>query len=128
MKIKNDLLKKCENYQEALFLFIKHDDYYNFKETFEKYKPNTELIDNDGNSLLNIAVQCDLMKIVKYLLNQGADPNSQNYKLNSPLHYALTHNNFELADILIKYGANENLKNGEGLTAWQCLNSENTII
>ena len=128
LKIKNDLLKKCENYQEALFLFIKHDDYYNFKETFEKYKPNTELIDNDGNSLLNIAVQCDLIKIVKYLLNQGAYPNTQNYKLNSPLHYALTHNNFELADILIKYGADENLKNGEGLTAWQCLNSENTII
>ena len=128
MKIKNDLLKKCENYQEALFLYIKHDDYYNFKETFEKFKPNTEITDNEGNSLLNIAVQCDLMKIVKYLLNQGAYTNTQNYKLNSPLHYALTHKNFELADILIKHGADENLKNGEGLTAWQCLNYDNSII
>ena len=128
LKIKDDLLRKCKNFKETLILFIKHGDYHNFKKVFKKFKANPEIVDNEGNSLLNLAVQCDLKRIVKYLLNQGANPNSQNYKLNSPLHYALTYKNFELADILIKYGANENLKNGEGLTAWQCLNYDNSIL
>ena len=128
MKIKHDLLKKCLNYKEALFLYIKHSDYHNFEKLFEKIKPNLNILDNEGNSLLNLAVQCDSKKIVSYLLNKGADPNTQNNKLNSPLHYALIYKNFEISDLLIKYGANENLKNGDGLTAWQCLNYDNSLI
>ena len=128
MKIKHDLLKKCKNYTETLFLYIKHSDYHNFIKIFERIKPNPNILDKDGNSLLNLAVQCDSKNIVNYLLCKGADPNTQNNKLNSPLHYALIYQNFEIADLLIKYGAYENLKNGDGLTAWQCLNSQNTLI
>ena len=128
MKIKNDLLKKCINYKETLFLYIKHSDYHNFKKLFERIKPNPNIFDNEGNSLLNLAVQCDSKKIVYYLLCKGADPNTQNNKLNTPLHYALIYKNFEISDLLIKYGANENLKNGDGLTAWQCLNYDDSLI
>ena len=128
MKIKNELLKNCSNYSEVLFLHIKDNNIHGFRKVFEKHKANTEIRDNEGNTLLNIATQCDFKKAVIYLLNLGANPNSQNYKLNSPLHYALSYQNFELADILIKHGANENLKNLEGLTPWQCLNSYNTIL
>jgi hypothetical protein len=122
LKIKDDLIKKCKNDYEVLFLYIKYGEYYKFKKIFEYYKLSTEIYDNEGNSLLNVAVQCERKRIVKYLLLQDANPNSQNNKLNSPLHYALIYQNFEIADFLIKYGANENIKNGEGLTPWQCLN------
>ena len=127
-KIKEDLLKNCANYKEALFLYIKDNNIHGFKKTFEKYKASSEITDNDGNSFLNIAVQCGFKQIVNYLLHLGANPNSQNYKLNTPLHYALSYQYFEIADILLRNGANENLKNSDGLTAWQCLNSFNSIL
>ncbi len=123
LNIKDDLIKKCKNYYEVLFLYIKYGEYHKFKKIFEYFNLSTEIYDNEGNSLLNLAVQCESTKLVKYLLLKDANPNSQNYKLNSPLHYALIYQNFEIADILIKYGACENLKNGEGLTPWQCLNN-----
>ena len=128
LKIKDDLIKKCKNDYEVLFLYIKYGEYYKFKKIFEYYKLSTEIYDNEGNSLLNVAVQCERKRIVKYLLLQDANPNSQNNKLNSPLHYALIYQNFEIADFLIKYGANENIKNGEGLTPWQCLNYDKKKI
>ncbi len=127
-KIKDDLLKNCANYKEALFLYIKDNNIHGFKKTFEKYKASPEITDNDGNTFLNIAVQCGYKKIVNYLLHLGANPNTQNYKLNSPLHYALSYQYFAIADILLRNGANENLKNNEGLTAWQCLDSFNSIL
>jgi ankyrin repeat protein len=123
LNIKDDLIKKCKNYYEVLFLYIKYGEYHKFKKIFEYFNLSTEIYDNEGNSLLNLAVQCESTKLVKYLLLKDANPNSQNFKLNSPLHYALIYKNFEIADILIKYGACENLKNGEGLTPWQCLNN-----
>ena len=125
MKIKDDILKSCSNYKEILFLYIKDNNINGFKKVFEKFKANTEINDNEGNTLLNIAVQCGFKKAVSFLLYLGANPNSQNYKLNTPLHYALSYQYFDIADLLLKNGANEELKNEEGLTAWQCVNSNN---
>lgn len=48
--------------------------------------------------------------------------------MNSPLHYALSYKNFALADILIKFGADEKLKNRYNKTPWECLNDGNSII
>ena len=61
-------------------------------------------------------------------MSRSALPNSQNKKLNTPLHYALTYQNFKLADLLIRNGADENIKNRDGLGPWQCLNSKHSII
>ena len=47
-------------------------------------------------------------------------------KGNTPLHYALVYHNFEIADMLIKRGANENLRNH--FNPWQCLDSTVSII
>ena len=122
MKIKDDLLKNCSNFSEILFLYIKDNNINGFKKVFEKYKANTEIKDEEGNSLLNVAVQCGFKKCVNVLIRLGANPNSQNFKLNTPLHYALLYQYFDIADILLKNGANEQIKNDEGLTAWQCVN------
>ena len=42
---------------------------------------------------------------------------------NTPLHEALTHQNYEIADLLIKKGAKETIKNKYGKTPWQCITS-----
>ena len=75
-----------------------------------------------------MAVQSNSFLIVNYLLNIGADVNSQNLNYNSPLHYALSFHNFDIADMLINRGADEGLKNIIGMTPWQCLDSGLSII
>ena len=127
-KIKSDIIKGYSNYSEIIFFYVKDNNFQSFKELYCKFKINPEIKDEDGNSLLNLAVQCDSYEIIDFLLSSGALPNSQNKKLNTPLHYALTHQNFKIADLLIKNGADENIKNKEGLTPWQCINSKHSII
>ncbi len=127
-KIKSEIIKGYNDYTEIIFFYIKDNNFQSFKELYCKFKINPETKDEEGNSLLNLAVQCDSNEIIDFLLSSGALPNSQNKKLNTPLHYALTHQNFKIADLLIKNGADENIKNKEGLTPWQCLNSKNSII
>jgi hypothetical protein len=78
-EIKSEILKnKINNPHEALFFFIKDNNFQNFQEIFYKFKGNTELVDSDNNSLLNKAVQCNSYEIVKYLLSMDASVNSQN--------------------------------------------------
>jgi hypothetical protein len=127
-KIKSEIIKGYNDYTEIIFFYIKDNNFQSFKELYCKFKINPETKDEEGNSLLNLAVQCDSNEIIDFLLSSGALPNSQNKKLNTPLHYALTHQNFKIADLLIKNGADENIKNKEGLTPWQCINSKNSII
>ncbi len=126
-KLKMQEFKKCKNINDLLFLFIKDGNFQTFKEKFNKFKINPENKDKKGNSYLNLAVQCGCKKIVDFLLSSGADVNTQNHKLNTPLHYALGYQNFVLADNLIKHGADETCKNAEGITPWQSINSKHTI-
>ena len=128
MTIKNDILKKCDNISEILILYLKDKNISGFRKIYEKYKPNPEISDNDGNSLLNIAVQSGFKKAVIYLINNGANVNTQNNRLNTPLHYALSYQYYDIADILLRNGADEKKKNDEGLTAWQSLNFHQNIL
>jgi len=41
--------------------------------------------------------------------------------MNTPLHYAIAHKNFLLADLLINKKANEELVNLNNLSPWQCI-------
>ena len=43
-------------------------------------------------------------------------------------YYALSHHNYEIADMLIKKGANENVVNLNGTTPWQCLDVNYSIV
>jgi hypothetical protein len=123
-------MKMIENFEssETLFFHIKDRNYPLFKSIFEKFKMNPDLCDNDGNSLLSLAVQSNSFQIVNYLINAGASVNNQNKSNNTPLHFALSFHNFEIADMLIKSGADEKVKNKSGMTPWQCLDTGISII
>lgn len=75
-EIKSDLLyNKYNNPVQSLFFFIKDDNFQQFRETIEKYKIAVESTDTQGNTLLNLAVQCNSQPIIIYLLNKGAQVN-----------------------------------------------------
>ena len=126
-KIKSELIKEANTFIDILFLHIKDGNYQNFQDIFQKFNPGINERDENGNSFLNLAVQCCCREIIMFLINKGADINSQNKKLNTALHYALSFQEYDIADLLLKYGADENIKNINGLTPWQCLVSTNSI-
>ena len=123
-------MKMLQNLElsEILFFHIKDRNYSQFKQLFEKYKMNPDTIDSNGNSFLSLAVQSNCFQIVNYLLNIGANVNTQNNSNNTPLHFALSFHNFEIADMLIQRGADEKILNKYGMTPWQCLDTGLSII
>jgi len=125
--LKYQIIQNLKN-KEALYFYIKDNNYYAFKNLFEQKKYNPDLKDSKGNTLLSLAVQSNSFNIVNYLLNIGSFVNTQNNSDNTPLHYALSFHNFEIADMLIQRGADENLKNNMGKTPWQCLDKGLSII
>ncbi len=126
-KIKSDLIKRANTKIDILFLYIKDGNHQNFKDIFQKFNPGIEEKDEKGNSFLNLSVQCCCKEIIEFLIDKGANINSQNKKLNTPLHYALSYQNYDIADLLLRFGADENIKNIDGLTPWQCLKYEHSI-
>jgi ankyrin repeat protein len=77
-EIKSNLLTKLNDPVECLFFHIKDNNYQKFKEILEKYKISVDSMDSDGNTFLNLAVQCNSSNIAEYLLNLGAEVNTQN--------------------------------------------------
>jgi hypothetical protein len=54
-------------------------------------------------------------QIIKALLENGADPNLQDWKGNTALHIALLKREIPTIEILLRHGARLDIKNGEGL-------------
>ena len=89
---------------------------YEFHRFINMYDINSS--DNNGNTLLTYACMNGNINIVKYLLNNGANPNCINIYKNTPLHYALSNKYFGIADLLMKNKANDSIKNIYGSTPW----------
>ncbi len=77
-EIKSKLLDRLKNPTQSLFFYIKDDNYPKFKEVIEKHKTLLEVRDEDGNTLLNVATQCNSWSIVNFLVNLGANVNTKN--------------------------------------------------
>lgn len=54
---------------------------------------------------LNCAVRTDNTKIIKFLLEQGADVNTESSDSSTPLEYAIDQGDIQTANILGEYGA-----------------------
>lgn len=74
--------------------------------------------DKEGNTLLILACMNGDFKIVKYLLDKGANPNCINLLKKTPLHYAIANHDYNIADLLFKNGAKDDLENLNGYTPW----------
>ena len=81
-------------------------------------------IDNqifDGNTFLILATREGNKNLVKFLCENKCEMNLQNDKGNTALHYAIGNLFFDIVDILISYGAKEDILNCKGLRPWDCI-------
>jgi len=74
----------------------------------------------NGETALNLETMrnCDL-QVVKLLLQYKADPTIPNIFGQTPLHNAVFKGNYEMAQLLLNSGAEQNFKNDQGLIAAQ---------
>ena len=126
-EIKNDIINNFNSVEECVIFHIKDGNYHNFLELMTKYKIDPETRDYKGNTLMILAVNSNSIDIVDYLVKRDFNVNGINHNYNTPLHYAISHRNYEMVDFLIKNGADENVKNSDGISPWQCLKNGITL-
>lgn len=66
------------------------------------------------NGLLYYAVQTEQPLLVEALLNKGANPNVQDKKGRTPLHYAAQKGSYGIFVILLEFKADPNIKDNKG--------------
>jgi ankyrin repeat protein len=83
--------------------------------------PYTEFTDDDNNNILHqLVLNADSKLIYEFLIssklrgNLKKIINSKNKNNDTPLHLAVKNKKQDIADILINFGANKNLKNNQG--------------
>ena len=123
----NEIQKTSEeakqNIETILRLFIIEGETMFFIEYFNMIYKRIDIncIDCDGNTFLILSVKQGMNYLSKFLLERGVNTNIQNNEGNSAMHYALSMKNFNLADLLKKFGAQEDLINKKGYSPWECL-------
>ena len=80
--------------------------------------------DELGNTLLQIAVQNGNKRITKLCLRRGAEINKQNLGGQTVMHYAFSYGFDELAEYLQSKGADDSLRNADGLTCYEGLSMD----
>ena len=128
IKIKKQKEENMINLEDLYFELIKLLIEGNNK-AFQKYfiknqhyiDINQELF--DGNTLLILSAREGNYYITKFLCEQKADVNIQNYSGNTALHFAIGKQFYAIADILTRYGATEYIKNIRGLSPWDCIDN-----
>lgn len=77
--------------------------------------------DQQGQTALHLAVQKNFIDVMKALLEKGANINAlgtdPSYTHMTPLHYAALTGNFKATQLLLAWGANIHLENGQYHTA-----------
>lgn len=117
-KAKN--LTLTEEHKDKLIESVKDHNIEKIQELIKRFQISTEAVtDKKGNTLLALAVIMNDSEMVKFLLQYGIDPNSQNEDGNTALHYAVSGRKLKIIDLLILNGADERIKNNLGQEPWQ---------
>ncbi|XP_054768825.2 E3 ubiquitin-protein ligase MIB2-like [Lytechinus pictus] len=118
-----ELLQKNKGYvnisvQENTPLHLAaYQGHYQVVELLVKNGASLDDKDDDGDTPLADAVHQDNQRIVKYMLERGADPNTTNTKGGrSPLHIATSKGNTQCLKLLLAKGANPNKQDDVGDT------------
>ena len=81
-------------------------------DVLRRYRGNLNLIkDEEGNNLMIIATMSGSKSICDLLLQKGVDENFQNSNGDTPLHCAVLNRFHQVVDVLLSFGANENINN-----------------
>ena len=112
---------------KQLKIYVIKNEFEKFKKLFFVHLFNIDLEECDEyeNTLLMLSVIHNCKSIFDFLIDKGANINTQNIYLNTPLHYAFAHKNYKFVDKLIKNGANETIKNRFGQSYFESVRLEN---
>lgn len=80
--------------------------------------------DDAGNTLLHIAAQNGNKRMVKLCLRRGAMLNTQNLNGQTALHFAFAYGYSDVGEYLVGKGADDSLRNKDGLTCYEGLDAE----
>ena len=94
----------------------------NFELAEKFYTKNPSKIIDDDNPILIQANALGNTKLVKWLIDQGANLNAQNREKDTALHFAINSNNFALQELLINAGAATDIANIYHQTARDLMN------
>jgi CheY-like chemotaxis protein len=92
--------------------------------SYERLPFHLNKTDEHGNTMLMLAAQNGNMKICKYLLAKGANPNHQNHFGQTPAHFAIAYRFFDLSTYLFENGADDTLENKYGLSPYDGLSND----
>ena len=74
-----------------------------------------------GNTLLHIVAQNGNKRLIKLCMRRGANLNQQNLTGQTALHFAFGYGYTEAGEYLVKKGADDSIKNKDGLTCYEGL-------
>ncbi|OQR95077.1 hypothetical protein THRCLA_08026 [Thraustotheca clavata] len=95
-----------------------------YEESLERLAFHMNKTDEHGNTLLTLATQNNLLKVVQFFLSKGANINHQNNQGQTAGHYAMAYNFFDLGAWILdpdKGGGKDDILNINGLTAYDGL-------
>ena len=88
---------------------------------YERLPFHMNKTDEHGNTMLCHACQNGNIKMVKYLMGKGANPNHQNHHGQTAAHFAIAYKFFDLSEWLFENGADDTLENKFGLSPYDGL-------
>ena len=92
-----------------------------YTDGYEKLPFHINKTDEHGNTMLILACQNGNMKVAKYLMAKGSNPNHQNLLGQSPAHFCIAYQFFDLSHWLFENGALDTIENKYGLTPYDGL-------
>ncbi|CAD8074492.1 unnamed protein product [Paramecium sonneborni] len=112
MLLYDQMLKKNRSKKKIASILIEHGLLNQFQEFMDVHRNfNLNGQTQDGIPFISLAAANGHEGVIKHMLNFDVNLNQMDLDGNTPLYYALVHNNFEIADLLIQNGANPYIKN-----------------
>ncbi|KAJ1413715.1 hypothetical protein B484DRAFT_455006, partial [Ochromonadaceae sp. CCMP2298] len=91
---------------------------------YERLPFHMNKMDEFGNTMLGLSCQNGNMKLLKFLLSKGANPNHQNKNGQTPAHFAIAYKFFDISTAVFENGGDDTLENKFGLSAYDGLSNE----
>lgn len=131
-KQRNDISKAqvlAKDFKMACTL-CRHNKYSELEELINQpeWSVPIDYQDELGNSLLHVAAQNGNKRLVKLCLRRGAQLNLQNLHGQTALHYAYGYGYDECGDYLVKRGADDSIRNKDGLTCYEGLGARELAL
>lgn len=90
---------------------------------YERLPFHVNKMDEHGNTMLCLACQNGNIKIAKYLVSKGANPNHQNKSGQTAAHFAIAYKFFDLSSWMFENGGDDTIMNKDHLTPYDGLDN-----